>query len=72
MQERRDLRFVSLELVVGGPDRRVLVRRALELDDGQGQAVDEDHDVRPAVVLALDHRELVDRHPVVRGRVGET
>ena len=30
------------------------------------QAVDEDHDVRPAVVLALDDGELVHRQPVVR------
>jgi hypothetical protein len=56
--------------VIGAPDRRVLVRRALELDHGQRQAIYKDHDVRPAVVLALDHGELVDRQPVVGGRVG--
>ena len=32
---------------------------------GQRQAVDEQHDVRPAAVLALDDGELVDREPVV-------
>ena len=31
----------------------------------QRQAVDEHHDVRPAVVLVLDDGELVDRQPVV-------
>ena len=40
----------------------------LQLDHRQRQAVDEEHDVGPAVVLALDDRELVDGQPVVVGR----
>ena len=43
----------------------------LQLDDRERQAVDEEHDVRPAVVLALDDGELVDRQPVVVLRVVE-
>ena len=69
-EQRRDLRLVGLELLEGGPDRRVLVGRVLQLDHGERQAVDEQHDVRPARVLPLGHRELVDGEPVVvAGRV---
>ena len=64
-KQRGDLRLVGLELLKGVPDGGVLVGGVLELDHGQGQAVDEDHHVRPAVVVVLDHRELVDRQPVV-------
>ena len=70
-EERRDLGLVGLELLEGRPDGGVLVRRVLELDDRQRQAVDEEHDVRPAAVLVLHHGELVDRQPVVGGRVLE-
>ena len=41
-EERRDLVLVRLELVEGGPDRRVLVGRVLELDHAERQAVDEE------------------------------
>ena len=71
MQQRGNLRLVGLHLGVGAPDRRVLIRRVLQLDQPQRQPVDEDHDVRPAVVLPLDHRELVHRQPVVRAHVAE-
>ena len=71
MQQRGNLRLVGLELRVGAPDRRVLIRRVLQLDQAQRQPVDEDHDVRPPVVLPLDHRELVHRQPVVRPHVAE-
>ena len=37
----------------------------------QRKAVDEEHHVRPAVVLVLDDRELVDRQPVVVVRIVE-
>ena len=53
-KERRDLRLVGLELLEGGPDRGVLVRRVLQLDHRQRQAVDEQHHIRPAGVLVLD------------------
>ena len=58
-------RLVGLELLEGRPDRGVLVGRVLQLDHRQRQAVDEQHDVRPAGVLVLDDGELVDREPVV-------
>ena len=69
VEERGDLLLVGLQLLPGFPDRGVLVGRVLQFDHAQRQAVDEDHDVGPAVVLALDDRELIDRQPVVVGRV---
>ena len=53
------------ELAVRGVDRRLLVGRVLELDHRDRQAVEEQHDVRPALVAAVHDRELVDREPVV-------
>jgi hypothetical protein len=70
-EERRDFGFVGLELLEGRPDRGILVRRVFELYDRQRQAVDEEHDVRSAAMLVLRHGELVDRQPVVGGRVLE-
>ena len=70
-EEGGDLRLISLELVEGGPDGGVLIGGVLQLDHGEWQAVDEDHHVRPPLVLALRHGELVDRQPVVVGRVVE-
>ena len=64
-EERRDLGLVGLELLEGRPDGGVLVRRVLELHNRQWQAVNEEHDVRPAAVLVFRHGELVDRQPVV-------
>ena len=64
-EEGLDLRLVGLELLERRPDRRVLVGRVLELDDGQREPVDEDHHVGPARVLPVGHGELVDRQPVV-------
>ena len=61
----RDLRLVGLQLVEGAVERGVFVAGVFQLDDAERQAVDEDHDVRPAVRLVLDHGELVDRQPVV-------
>jgi hypothetical protein len=76
MQQRGNLRLVGLKLGVGAPDRRVLIRRILQLDQTQRQAVDEDHYIgatmrsdtltpnsspRGRGERALDHRELVYR-----------
>ena len=66
VEQRPDLLLVGLQLLVCAPDRRLLVRRVLQLDHPQRQPVHEHHDVRTPVVLALDHRELVRRQPVVR------
>ena len=68
-EQRRDLLLVGLQLVEGVPDRGVLVAGVLQFDHAQRQAVDEHHDVGPAVVPGLDHRELVDHQPVVVVRV---
>ena len=45
VEERRDLLLVGLELVPGSPDRGVLIHGVLQLDHGQGEAIDEDHDI---------------------------
>ena len=51
--------------------RGVFVAGVFQLDHAERQAVDEDHDVRPPVGLVLDHRELVDRQPVIGGGIVE-
>jgi len=51
--------LVGLELLEGGLDSSLLVYRVLEFYNCQGQAVYEDHNVRPPVLLALDDDELV-------------
>ena len=70
-EERRQLGLVGLELLPRRPDGGVLVDRVLELDDGQRQAVDEQHDIGAAGVLVLRDGELVDRQPVVGGGIVE-
>ena len=64
-KERGNLKLVGLELMQSAPDGGVLSGGVLEFDDRQRQAVEEEHNIRPAIVLALDDRELVDREPVV-------
>ena len=70
-EQVREFGLVGLDLVPGRPDRGLLVRRVLELDQTKRKAVDEQHDVRPPLVLAVDDSELVDRQPVVVGGVIE-
>ena len=70
-EQRGQLRLVCPELPPGTSEGRVLVRRVLELDDGERQAVDEQHDVGAALVAALHHGELVDGEPVVVRRLLE-
>ena len=57
--------LVRLKLVPGRPDCGVLVGRILQFDDAEGQTVEEQHDIRPAVVLVLRDGELIDRQPIV-------
>ncbi len=64
-KEQRDLHLVGLELLECGPDGCVLGGGVLQLQHPQRQAVDEQHHVRPAGVLVLRDRELVDCEPVV-------
>ena len=63
--------FVGLDLVPCRPDGGVLVGRVLEFDNGEGQPVEEEHDVGAARVPVLTDAELVDREPVVGVRVLE-
>ena len=67
-EQRGQLGFVGLELIPRRSDSRVLVRRVLQLDHAQRQAVDEQQHVRPACVSVFGHAELVNRQPVVVGR----
>ena len=75
-EERGDVVQVGLELVEGGVDGGVLVGGVLEFEQRQRQAVDEQHHVRAAVGLGaglqvdIGDGELVDRQPVVGGRIG--
>ena len=70
-EQRGQFRLVGLQLMERRPDGGVLVGRVLELDHGQRQPVDEHHDVGPAGVAVLGHRELVDSRPHVRIRLIE-
>ena len=70
-EEGRQLGPVGLELLPGGPDRGVLVRRVLQLDDSQRQAVDEQYHVGPPGVPVLCDGELVDGQEVVGVRLVE-
>ena len=63
--------LVCLELIPGVPNVGVLVGRVLELDDAQGQPVQEEDYIRPSGGLVLPDSYLVDRQPVVVGRVLE-
>jgi hypothetical protein len=60
-EERRDLLGVVLDLLEGVLDPGGV----LELQEADGPPVQEDDDVRPAVDLPVDHRELVHREQVV-------
>ena len=65
-EHRRQLGLVGQQLVVCRAHGGGLVRRVLQFDDRERQAVDEDDDVRAARVLVLLNGELVDDEPVVR------
>ena len=71
LKEGGNLGFVGLQLGVGAPDGGAFSGGVLELDQAQGQPVEEHHQVGPAVVLALAHGELVHHQPVVGGNGGE-
>jgi hypothetical protein len=57
--------------VTGGDPRGVLGDGALQLEQSDGQTVDEHDDVRPPGVACLGDRELVGGQPVVAGGVVE-
>jgi len=70
VKEGGDLLLVGLQLVEGGPEGGVLVGGVLELDDGDGQPVDENDDIRAAVVVfGTDDGELVEDEPIVIFRI---
>ena len=59
------------DLVRGADRRRDRAARVLDLDLAEREAVDEEEDVRPPVLLADDDPELVDREELVALRVLE-
>lgn len=64
-EEGRKFGSVGLKLVVGSPDGGLFVGRVFQLDNNQGQTVDEEHDVRPTKLSSFHHCELIDGEPVV-------
>ena len=64
-EEGGQLGLIGLKLLPCRPDGGVLIGGILELDDAQGQAVDEQHHVRPAGVPVFGDGELVDGEEVV-------
>ena len=64
-EQGADLGLVGLQLVERAVDGRVFVAGVFQLDDGERQSIDEDHNVRAAVGFLLDDGELVHRQPVV-------
>ena len=64
-KERRDLLLVSLKLIEGVLNRRVLAGRVLQLDHDQWQAIHKGHDIGAAVMAALNNGELVRDHQIV-------
>ena len=70
-EQARQFPLVGLQLLPRRPNRRLLLDGALEFDQDERQAVQEQHDVRPPLALVLDDGELVDGKPVVVGGVVE-
>ncbi len=64
-ERHRKLAQVRLQLRVGGSDAGGCRPRALQFDDAQRHAVDEEHDVESTVQVALTQGELVDSEPVI-------
>ena len=70
-EQARELLVVGLQLRVGLFDGGAGVLGVLELEDHQGQPIDEHDHVRPPLDRPLHHRELVDRQKCVAFRLGE-
>ena len=61
----RDLTPISLDLVPGIAESGVLISRVLQLQQANGQTVEENEHVGSAVVAGLDNGELVESSPIV-------
>src|SRR6266487_5016665 len=66
MHQRRNFLLVGLDLVESGREPFVCVFRNLQLDESKRQSVDEDDNVRAAVVMTFNDGELVHSQPIVR------
>ena len=64
-KQRRDRGLVGFKLVIRRAERRFFVGGVLQLDDGEGKSVDEQHEVGAFVLAVLDHSELVNDDEVV-------
>ena len=58
-------RVIGLQLLIGIPDRRVLVRGIFQLDNPEVQTIDDDDHIWAPVMFGLDDGELIDRKPVI-------
>ena len=70
-EERGNFSLISLKLLEPRPDRGVLVRWVLQFDHRECETIDEEHNVRAARALAIAHRELVYREPIIVGGIVE-
>ena len=64
-QQVGDFVFVSFQLRVSLPHIGRFIRRVLQLDDRQRQAIDEDSDIGPASLLGSRDAELVNDQQIV-------
>ena len=60
-----DSLFVGFNLIVRGMDGRVFVGRVFQFYDNQGQAVDEENDIRAFIHLVFNHGKLIDHGKIV-------
>ena len=64
-EDAGDLTPISLDLVPGIAESGVLISRVLQLQQANGQTVEENEHVGSAVVAGLDNGELVEYPPIV-------
>jgi len=69
VEQRQDLRLVSLELVERLADGGLFIRNVFEFQYRQRDSVDEHYHVRAAVEMAFLHRELIDGEKFVGFRI---
>ncbi|MCY1294178.1 hypothetical protein D9M70_434640 [compost metagenome] len=69
LEHIRDLFLVSLNLLEGLPDIGIHVRRILQFQQHQRQAVDEQDDVGPTRMFRPLNTELIDRQPLIAAHI---
>ena len=56
-------------MIEGVPDIGIFIRRILQLDNRNGQAVDKYHQIRPPQLLSAGHGKLVDHQKLIVARM---